>query len=122
LPGFGIVSEVLSAYSNCLIFGWEGMIYAMLSIGLLGMIVWGHHLFTVGLDVDTRAYFNAATIIIAIPTTIKVFNWITTLWNGSIILVTPMLFASGFLCLFSFGGFTGLLIANCIIDLTLHDS
>jgi len=98
------------------------MIFAMLSIGLLGCIVWGHHLFTVGFDVDTRAYFNAATVVIAIPTAVKLFSWFVSLFTGSIIPVTPMLFALGFLCLFSFGGFTGLLLANAICDLSFHDS
>ena len=119
---FGIVSEALSKYSNCVIFGWEGMVYVMLSIGLLGCLVWAHHLFTIGLDVDTRAYFNAVTVTIAIPTGIKVFNWMVSLWTGVIIIVTPLLFSSGFVCLFSFGGFTGLLIANSIVDIVLHDS
>ncbi len=98
------------------------MIYAMLSIGLLGCIVWGHHLFTVGLDVDTRAYFNAATLVIAIPTAIKIFSWMVSLWTSSIILITPLLFAIGFLFLFSFGGFTGLLLANAILDIPFHDT
>lgn len=122
LPVFGCISEVLSSYSFSLIFGWEGMIYAMLSIGLLGCIVWGHHMFTVGLDIDTRAYFNAATVIIAVPTSIKLFSWMVSLWTGCIILVTPMLFALGFLSSFSFGGLTGLLLANAVIDLSFHDS
>ena len=122
LPAFGLISEVISKYSNRLIFGREGMIYALFSIGLLGCIVWGHHMYTVGLDVDTRAYFTVATSIIAIPTGIKIFSWLATLWNGSLILITTNLFAIGFMYLFSFGGFTGLILANAPLDIPFHDS
>ncbi|MEQ8640337.1 MAG: cytochrome c oxidase subunit I [Alphaproteobacteria bacterium] len=122
LPAFGIVSQVISTFARKPVFGYLGMAYAMVAIGAIGFIVWAHHMFTVGLDVDTKAYFVAATMVIAVPTGIKIFSWIATMWGGSMRFTTPMLFALGFIILFTIGGVTGVVLANAGIDHAMHDT
>ncbi len=122
LPGFGIVSEIISTFSKKPIFGYLGMAYAMVAIGVVGFVVWAHHMYTVGMTLDSQIYFTAATLVIAVPTGIKIFSWIATMWGGSLTFKTPMLFALGMIVLFTMGGVTGVVLANGGVDQTMHDT
>ncbi len=122
LPAFGIVSQVVSTFSKKPVFGYLGMAYAMVAIGVIGFVVWAHHMYTVGMSAGAQAYFMAATMVIAVPTGIKIFSWIATMWGGSIRFETPMLWAIGFIFLFTLGGVTGVVLSNAGIDRALHDT
>ena len=122
LPGFGMVSHIISTFSRKPIFGYLGMAYAMVAIGVVGFVVWAHHMFTTGMSVNVKMYFTAATMVIAVPTGIKIFSWIATMWGGSLSFKTPMVWSLGFIFMFTVGGVTGVVLANGGIDDNLHDT
>jgi cytochrome c oxidase subunit I len=122
LPGFGIISQVVATFSRKPVFGYLGMVFALLAIMVIGMVVWGHHMYTVGLTAEAQAYFAFASMVIAVPTGVKVFSWIATMWGGSLEVRTPMLWAIGFIFLFTVGGVTGVVLANPGVDRVLQDT
>jgi cytochrome c oxidase subunit I len=122
LPGFGIISQIMATFSRKPVFGYLGMVYAMVAIGAVGFLVWAHHMYTVGLSLNTQRYFVFATMVIAVPTGVKVFSWIATMWGGSISLRAPMLWAIGFILVFTIGGVTGVVLANAGVDRALHET
>jgi cytochrome c oxidase subunit 1 len=122
LPAFGVVSQIIPTFSRKPLFGYASMVYATASIAILSFIVWAHHMFTVGMPAAAQLFFMYTTMLIAVPTGVKVFNWVATMWKGSLTFETPMLFAVAFVCLFTIGGFSGLVCAMTPVDIQIHDT
>src|SRR5690625_2797590 len=122
LPAFGIISSVVPAFARKPLFGYASMVYATAAIAILSFLVWAHHMFATGMGTTSQLYFMYATMLISIPTGVKVFNWVATMWRGSLTFETPMLFAIGFIFVFTIGGFTGLIVAIAPIDIAVHDT
>ncbi|WP_226550055.1 cytochrome c oxidase subunit I [Celeribacter naphthalenivorans] len=122
LPGFGLISHIIATFSRKAVFGYLPMVWALIAIGVLGFVVWAHHMYTVGLSLTQQSYFMMATMVIAVPTGVKIFSWIATMWGGSIEFKTPMLFAFGFLILFTIGGVTGIVLSQAGVDRAYHDT
>ncbi|APO87293.1 MULTISPECIES: cytochrome c oxidase subunit I [Marivivens] len=122
IPGFGIISHIISTFSKKPIFGYLPMVYAMVAIGVLGFVVWAHHMYTVGMSLSQQSYFMLATMVIAVPTGVKIFSWIATMWGGSVEFKSPMLWAFGFLFLFTVGGVTGIVLSQAAVDRAYHDT
>ena len=122
LPGFGMISQSFSTFSEKPIFGYLGMAYAMVAIGVIGFVVWAHHMFVAGISVNTQAYFAFASYVVAVPTGVKIFSWIATMYGGSLSFRTPMLWALGFIFLFTIGGVTGVVLASAGVDHSLTDT
>src|SRR5574343_350493 len=122
LPAFGIISQIVPAFARKKLFGYHSMVYATSSIAILSFIVWGHHMFATGMPAAAQLFFMYATMLIAVPTGVKVFNWIATMWKGEMTFETPMLFAIGFVCLFTMGGFSGLMLAIAPADIQYQDT
>ncbi|MEY3981307.1 MAG: hypothetical protein RLZZ281_176, partial [Pseudomonadota bacterium] len=122
LPAFGIVSEIIPTFSRKRLFGYSSMVYATGSIAILSFVVWAHHMFTTGMPVTGQLFFMYATMLIAVPTGVKIFNWLATMWRGSMTFETPMLFAIGFIFVFTMGGLTGIILSVAPVDIQLHDT
>jgi cytochrome c oxidase subunit 1 len=122
LPAFGIVSEIIPTFSRKRLFGYSSMVYATASIAILSFVVWAHHMFTTGMPLTGQLFFMYATMLIAVPTGVKIFNWLATMWRGSMTFETPMLFAIGFIVVFTIGGLTGIILSVAPIDIQLHDT
>ncbi len=122
LPGFGLVSHIFATFSRKPVFGYLPMVWAIIAIGALGFVVWAHHMYTVGMSLTQQSYFMLATMVIAVPTGVKIFSWIATMWGGSIEFKAPMLFSLGFLILFTIGGVTGIVLSQAGVDRAYHDT